>query len=92
MRDAERERLSLMAIGGLVILTMLAFLAFGCQRDLVTLRPGSPVVVTEASGTVRVSAWDEASGSLVDLGWADAKCLIGLTATDYDWTHEGGTR
>ncbi len=70
----------------LLLLTAAIIALCGCQRDLVLLRPGAPVVITEAAGRVRLAAWDDATSSLADLGWCDARSLEGLTATDYDWS------
>ncbi len=70
----------------LLLLTAVVIALCGCQRDLVLVRPGAPVVITEAAGRVRLAAWDDATSSLADLGWCDARSLEGLTATDYDWS------
>ncbi len=83
--DARRIRddanIALVVIALMLALAVLS----SCQRDHVVLRAGAPVVITEARGEVRLSAWDDSCESLVDVGWIDAQDLVGLTATDYDW-------
>ncbi len=83
--DARRLRdgsdVGFVAVVGFIVLAQLV----SCQRDHVVLRAGAPVVITEARGEVRLSAWDDSTDSLVDLGWVDTRDLVGLTATDYDW-------
>ena len=68
---------------GLLVTTL--FLG-ACQRDLVLIRPGSPVLITAAHGTVTLSAWDSDEGRLVELGEVNAASLVGLTASDFDWS------
>ncbi len=86
--DAQRIRndadVGFVAVAIILALAVLS----SCQRDHVVLRAGSPVVITEARGEVRLSAWDDSCDSLVDLGWVDTRDLIGLTATDYDWAEK----
>lgn len=47
--------------------------------------PESPVLVTAASGTLRLSAWDASTRTLVDIGTIDAADAVGLTLSHFDW-------
>jgi hypothetical protein len=45
--------------------------------------PGSPALITEAKGRLRVSLRD--GDKMVDAGWVDARDAVGLTLVRYDW-------
>jgi hypothetical protein len=48
--------------------------------------PDSPVLVLEATGSVRVAMLD--GGKIVEVGWIDAEELEGKTVVHYDWSED----
>jgi hypothetical protein len=48
--------------------------------------PDSPVLVLEATGSVRVAMLD--GDKIVEVGWIDAEELEGKTVVHYDWSDD----
>ncbi len=86
--DGRIPRLACCA--GAVIGTAFAVLSTGCACGSLPpiAPPGEPRMVLEATGSVRLAAFDESTGDFVDLGWHDAAGLRGWTIADYDWRSE----
>jgi hypothetical protein len=53
--------------------------------ERVTLRAGDPVLITAASGTMTVAAFDPIAGAMIEVGTVPAQDAVGLTLTDFDW-------
>ncbi len=60
----------------------------GCGPKLVAA-PDSPLLIVEATGSVRVSMYDPTTGLLIDYGWIDAQELRGMTVVTYEWGSDG---
>ncbi len=73
---------------GAAIATACAVLSTGCESLPPIAPPGEPRMVLEATGSVRLAAFDEATGDFVELGWHDAAGLRGWTIAAYDWRSE----
>lgn len=59
----------------------------GCGPRLV-LAPDSPMLITEATGRVRVAVHDPTTGLLIDYGWIPCSELVGQTVVHYDWSQD----
>lgn len=72
-----------------VIAIAFAVLSTGCAcGDRVIAPAGEPRIVTEATGRVRLAAYDARTREFVDLGWHDARGMAGWTLSVYDWEAE----
>jgi hypothetical protein len=68
-----------------VLSVLLLFL--GCaKKDIVLADKDAPLFVSDASfSNLRVSAWDEEAGTLIDLGWFPSSHFVGRTISCFDW-------
>ena len=67
---------------------LLASVLTGCgglARTDIVPHPDAPMLITEATGRLRVSVYDAAQNRMVELGWVDAAQLKGRTVSKYDW-------
>ena len=71
----------------LSVLIALLFCSTGCvinKKEIVQL-PGSPALIVEGRGRLRVFAYSKERKTLVEIGWTDASDWEGWTLTKYDW-------
>jgi hypothetical protein len=76
------------------VVTALAFAATltGCERSRVFPTAGSPMLILEGRGSVKVAAYDEKTKQFYTLGWFDSAGLAGKTISDYDWSEDAEGR